>query len=423
MKDFCGFLNNLCYILKMKYYERKLTTNKSSEFLNSVKKPNLLQEKVLFCFPTDEALGNKLKVFEDDIDIYSRSMHGYSGYSEGHSKEISETKINGFLKLVQRMIGGKNVIEKEARLISIAYDDDIEGKKSIENRVSYNASPTTFYSQEAEQFAVENCLNLIASNPEVKIKYKNDIKNNNKFIETGRAVKGKKLEVAEACKNMSNLVMISGSRGTTFAGEVCNCLKKYMSDYGYEESQIKEVLGNAKLVAIGSTMRTDVKDALLFKSLIIQAHNDKIVVGSIGEERFKKSLKNQQFPFLEKINDNVLRLVIENPESVEYATYHSSKPFAQDSDVTDRHHIRLYAAYATNRSNLVPTIIENTLRNMVFSSENKIIEALLIRTEEKFNIKNPTELEKLRESSAAIYNEKFIKGFISKHLSIANQIG
>lgn len=406
----------------MKYYERKLTTNKSSEFLNSVEKPNLLQEKVLFCFPTDEALGNKLKVFEDNVDIYSRSMHGYSGFSEAHSKEFSESKINGFLKLSQRIVGGKNAIEHNTRLISIAYDDDVEGKKSIGNRVSYNSAPTTFYSLEAEQFVVENCLNLIASNPEVKIKYKNDINNNNKLIETGRTVKGEKLEIAEACKNISNLVMISGSRGTTFAGEVCNCLKKYMSDYGYEENEINEVLSNAKLVAIGSTMRTDVKDALLFKSLIIQAHNDKIVVGSVGEERFKKSLKKQQFPYLEKINDNILRLVIENPESVEYATYHSSNPFAQDSDVNDRHHIRLYAAYATNRNNFVPVIIENTIRNMLFSDENKKIEDLFIRTEPKLNLENPTELEKLRATSASIYNESFIKGFIHKHLSKANQI-
>jgi hypothetical protein len=406
----------------MKYYERKLESNKSSEFLNSIEKPNLLTERILFCFPTDEALGNKLKVFNDEHDLYSRSMHGYSVFSEAHSEQAAQSKINGFLKLAQRMVGGKKAIEENIRLISIAYDDDNEGTKSIENRVKYNANPQFYYSKEAEQFVVENCLNLIAENPEVKIKYKNDINNNNKPLEVGRTIKGERLSEELVSKNMSNLVILSGSRGTTFAGEVCNCLKKYMSDYGYNNEEVEKILGNAKLVAIGSTMRTDISDALLFKSLLIEAYNDKIVVGSIGEQRFQKSLKTNNFPFVEKINENVLRLVIKNPESVEYATYHSKEPFSTDTDKNDRHHIRLYAAYANNRSNLVPVIIENTIRNMIFSTENKPIEEMLTRTEPKLNIDNPTELEKLRQQSGSIYNEAFIKSFINKHLH-QHQIG
>ena len=60
----------------MKYFERTFDELGNSIFKKDVNPPDLMNNKVLVCFPTDKAIAKKLKLDDVEENIYIRNMMG-----------------------------------------------------------------------------------------------------------------------------------------------------------------------------------------------------------------------------------------------------------------------------------------------------------------------------------------------------------
>ncbi len=364
----------------------------------------------ILCFPGQWAIGKPVEnKNEIDIDRYERELFGYR--TNSYNKSEVTRHVNGFLKIVERILGGDDAITKNGiKLICSCYRDTADNTITSDFMRKYNSglnnitelkNDPNFFSGEAAEDAYKAIIPLISKNNKISF-----------GSSEVYSLKGESFTTEEINKNLSQVNLLSFSYGSVHAAMVNNALKKFMTDLGFQDQQIREALGNISLLSIAGPILNGGKDTLYFKSVLFEGKNDKVIAGNVP--KYSDTINNKkETPYIEKVSDNVLRVILTNPSDIEYFTYKQAKETAGISDTLNHHRLRFYTSYRSTvdgqsgPNNVHAVMLQNVLNNMVMNRELENITDLL-KYSDTFASPKTNSYQTIRR-----LNDKFIQNLIN----------
>lgn len=195
--------------------------------------------------------------------------------------EKGKEKLNGFIKLIYKLLGEKEVASSK-KVIGIMYNYSEQELTMV--RREYLADHNNYYDKQAKGFVTNILSQLYIS----------------KESDSG------KFSSQELHDNFSKLKIMSFSQGTVFAAMVGSCLVDKMLQHKYPPEEIVSALKKAQLIGIGSAIEfgDTEKTSLFFNTILFTDKND-----CLANSTVKKIGKN----YVKKISDNIMQVITENP--------------------------------------------------------------------------------------------------------------
>lgn len=169
------------------------------------------------------------------------------------------------------------------------------------------------------------------------------------------------LENEKRLSELNNLTIISYSYGTTILGMLENCLKKTMTDLGYDKNKQKRIMG--RICSISISPVTNINDNNIgFKKIFFSPSNDKLHgICNINANHLINT-KSDNRTYYKNIGKNGL-LVHSNTTTLKFdgdKLHIDVMAHAPKNLITNGHDL-----YNSQNPDLFPTLIRNALNNAV----------------------------------------------------------